>query len=82
MAAEDSTVFPAYRRMVGVRRYYKIHSPRAFTEVEVIGSRRLVHEVDAKMYPELLRIQEMLDCTNGVYEAIPSAIWSTLLNGN
>jgi hypothetical protein len=76
MAAEDSTVFPAYRRMVGVQRYYMIRSPRAFTEVELIGERKLVHEVEATMYPELVRIRQMLDLADGTYAAITAEEWA------
>lgn len=72
-------VFPAYRRMVGVQRYYKIHSPRAFTEVEMIGTRRLVHEVEATMYPELLRIQQMLEYADGVYRTMTAGEWEEVL---
>lgn len=67
--------FPAFRRMVGTRRYYRIASERSFTEVEVIGERRLAHHVEAKAYPEMLRISEMLACSDGVFERITAREW-------
>lgn len=53
--------------------FYRIDSDRAFTEIQVIGSRRVVHRVEAIAYPEMVRIQEMIRM--GVYEPLERREW-------
>ncbi|MCB0791326.1 MAG: hypothetical protein H6595_01425 [Flavobacteriales bacterium] len=55
--------FPQYRRSANGSNFYRIESEDRFTEVQVIGSRVVVHEVFATAYPELVRIRELLDGT-------------------
>ncbi len=59
----------------GGERYYAIRSPRAFTELQRIGLRWLRYEVEATVYPELVRIQEMLACTEP-YQVCTHAEWA------
>lgn len=60
--------------MVGGERLYAIHSAGRFTELQRVGSRWLKYEVEAKMYPELVRVREMLNC-NTPYVACPAEEW-------
>lgn len=53
--------FPQYRRSRDGRHAYRIEGPRAFTEVQVIGSRAVIHRVKDAAYPEQVRIREMID---------------------
>lgn len=81
-AAEDrpgnAAGFPRYRRLRGGGHYYRIDGPDRFVEVQVVGTRRLVHTVQARAYPELLRIQEMIDGAEGRYEEITANDWSAV----
>jgi len=61
--------------MAGGERYYAIHSPHRFTELQRMGARWLRYEVEATVYPELLRIREML-AMDPPYEAASAAEWA------
>ncbi len=54
--------FPQYRELVGFNRFYKIVDERNFTEIYFIGSKKMEHTIEAKQYPEMLRIKDMLEC--------------------
>ena len=64
--AEDSVLngldgdYPVYRRMQDGTRFYRIESATSFTEIQLIGSKRVVHSIKATAYPEMVRIQDML----------------------
>ena len=70
--------WPQYRRMTDGRHYYRIEGPDRFTELQRVGSRWLSHTVKATMYPEKVRIQEMLAGGDGVYEVIGQADWEAV----
>jgi hypothetical protein len=71
-------VWPQYRRMADGRHYYRVEGPDRFTELQRVGSRWLSHTVVATMYPELVRIQEMLAGGEGVYEVVEQADWDAV----
>lgn len=47
------------------RNFYRIVSATAFTEVQLIGSRSIVHDVVAAAYPERVLIADMVAMTDG-----------------
>lgn len=53
--------FPQYRKLSNNKSFYRIDSKDRFVEVQVIGQRRFAHDIEAKKYPELLRIQDMIN---------------------
>lgn len=53
--------FPQYRKLSDGKSWYKIENERNFIEIQLIGSKKIIHLVEAKQYPEMLRIMEMLD---------------------
>jgi hypothetical protein len=53
--------FPQYRKLSNEKSWYKIENERNFIEIQLVGSKKFVHLVEAKQYPEILRIMEMLD---------------------
>lgn len=65
--------------MRGAQHYYRIDGPDRFTELQVIGSKRVLHEVTAMVYPELVRIQDMLNGSDGLFELIGEQEWSAAL---
>ncbi|MFN6114996.1 MAG: hypothetical protein ACK46G_07760 [Flavobacteriales bacterium] len=73
--------WPQYRRMADGRHYYRIEGPDRFTELQRVGSRWLLHAVHATMYPEMLRIQEMLNGGEGVYMVVDGAEWEAICPG-
>ncbi|MES2555605.1 MAG: hypothetical protein V4604_05605 [Bacteroidota bacterium] len=52
--------FPQYRKLDGFKRYYEILDERTFVEVAVINDTITRQTVEAKQYPEMLRIKDML----------------------
>jgi hypothetical protein len=62
--------FPQYRKLPNDKVFYRIESQTVFTELQLVGSRILVHRVEAKQYPEKLRIMDMLGCAEPFVIAI------------
>ena len=60
--------FPQYRELKGFNRFYKIVDDRNFIEVYFIGTKVMSHEIEAKQYLEILRIQDMLKCESPFVE--------------
>ena len=57
---DKNTDFPQYRKLSNDKTFYKIQSVRLFEEVQLMGSKVFRYRVEAKQYPEMLKIQEML----------------------
>ena len=68
-------VFPVYRRSADSRHFYCIEGEDRFVEVQRIGSRRVLHQVQATQYPERLRIQEMIDGAEGRWLPVERGEW-------
>ena len=73
-------IFPQYRKHTSGKNQYKITGPEQFTEIQCLGSKTLVHEVQAKTYFEKIRIQEMLEAVPP-YLASNQAEFDALVNG-
>jgi hypothetical protein len=65
--------FPCYREMANKLSRYRISSPTTFTEVQHVGTRFIVHDVQATTYPELLRIAELIEARDGTVRPIPAS---------
>ena len=55
-----NTDFPQYRKLSNNRCFYEILDERHFKEIQLIGSRVVLHDIRAEQYPEILRIMDML----------------------
>ena len=66
----EDTSFPQYRRLVNGKAFYKIINDRRFEEIQFIGSKKQVYSIQAKQYPEMLKIQDMINCHEGIYVVI------------
>jgi hypothetical protein len=58
-------VFPQYRKLSNEKSYYKIVDDRHFEEKQRIGKQVFLLNISAEQYPEIIRIQDMLACTDG-----------------
>lgn len=65
-----------YRMLMDGRHFYRIESDSSFTEIQLIGNRRTIHEIKASQYPEKVRIQQMIELADGLYEEIDQARWA------
>jgi len=53
--------FPQYRRLEGFERFYEIIDERTFIEVVVLNGKVNRNRIEATQFPEMLRIQDMLN---------------------
>ena len=68
--------------MADGRHFYRIEGPQRFTEIQHVGKRTVVHHVEARAYPELVRIAEMIEGAAGRYTPMGSEEWEGLLPAN
>ncbi|MEZ4938229.1 MAG: hypothetical protein R2799_11615 [Crocinitomicaceae bacterium] len=68
-------VYPVYRKNSIGNSVYKIETDTKFIEKQRIGSNILIHEVEAKQYPEMLLINEMIECKPNTFEEISEEEW-------
>jgi hypothetical protein len=59
MTLEDID-FPVYRKYKNNKSYFKIINPRLFEEVQIIGAGKLLRVTEARLFPEILFIQDLL----------------------
>jgi hypothetical protein len=53
--------FPQYRKLSNEKSFYRIDDDRTFFEIQVIGKTSFLLKIEANQYPEILRIQDMLN---------------------
>lgn len=58
---DKGTGFPQYRKLSNNKVYYQIINDRCFNEIQLIGEKALLHRIEAKQYPEMLRIKDLLE---------------------
>jgi hypothetical protein len=52
--------FPVYRKYKNNKSYFKIIQPKLFEEIQLIGSKKIIKEVEAKQFPEMLFINDLI----------------------
>lgn len=72
------TDFPQYRMLSNGKSFYKITNDRHFEEIKLVGTRVFKQEFTATQYPEILRIQDMLDSMDGIYLTIDEIEWDKI----
>jgi len=55
------TGFPQYRKLSNNKVYYRILDERHFDEIQIIGKSARLFNIEAKQYPEILRIYDLLE---------------------
>ncbi len=71
--------FPQYRKLFNEKAFYKIIDDRHFDEIQLLGSRKMMYAFTAEKYPEILKIQDMLNLETGYLEC-DSKEYEGLLN--
>lgn len=64
------TQFPQYRKTTNERSFYKISNEKKLEEWQKLGSKYMVHTLNAQIYPEVLFIKDLIDNLTGNYEII------------
>lgn len=72
--------FPIYRKLKNDKAFYKINSENQLEEIQVIGSKRKYFLLDAKQYPEKLKIMDIIEGHKGLYLPFTELEWNKLLN--
>jgi hypothetical protein len=62
--------FPLYRKFSDNKTFYKIHSPKNFLEIKLMGKYYFKNEIEAKRFPEILLIDDMIKLEVGAWIAI------------
>jgi hypothetical protein len=62
--------FPVYRKLSDNKTFYKIHSPKNFLEIKLMGKFYFRNEIEAKQFPEMLLINDMIKLEVGGWIAI------------
>ena len=52
--------FPVYRKYKNNKSYFKIIHARLFEEIQVIGSKKIIKQTEAKLFPEVLFVQDLI----------------------
>jgi hypothetical protein len=60
--------FPVYRKTLNSRNFYCVSSQHEFIEIQAVGTRWVMHESVAEIYPMRLFIMDLIACTDGAYE--------------
>ena len=68
VAAMDEPRFPLYRRSANGLNWYRVDSFTRLVEVQRVGSRLLLHHLQAVAWPEQARIRELIAMLDGLVE--------------
>lgn len=61
--------FPVYRKYRNGRSFFKIIHPTLVEEVQLVGSRRVIHRLEALLYPDKVFIADLLLDRTVAFEA-------------
>ena len=73
------TSFPAYRKFPSGKSWFKIISPHEFEEIQVFGRYYTEYHLEAQIYPDHVRIADMLACKDGHWEAVSEADYDSFV---
>lgn len=75
----NGSSFPLYRCSANGLNWYRVESATEFTEVQKVGSRYVVHRVKAVIYPEKVRVMELIAAEGGHVVACEADAFETHL---
>lgn len=52
--------FPVYRKYKNGKSYFKIISREEFEEIQIVGTKKIIHLVTAKQLPEMNQIYDLV----------------------
>lgn len=79
---DKDTDFPQFRKLSNDKVFYKIINDRLFHEIQVIGTFAQLYKIEAKQYPEILKIQDMLNYSIEGFVASNQEEFEKLLDAN
>jgi len=72
--------FPVYRKYKNNKSYFKIIHPRLFEEIQVVGSRKIVKQTEAKLFPEVVFIKDLVLNYSEMADEINELEYEEILN--
>jgi hypothetical protein len=69
--------FPQYRKYPNNKSYFKVLSPSTFEEIQVMGKHKFLTRFEAKIHPDRLLIDDMLQ-GKGHWVTIPGEEYESL----
>ncbi len=76
---ENKNAYPIYRKLNNNRSFYKISSDRIFEEIQRIGTRKVHYVHEAKQYPEILFIQDLINFAHQGIEDFTEKEWEIII---
>ncbi len=73
-----NTVFPQYRKLVNNKSFYKIISDRFFEEIQLVGTLKTKYCIEAKIYPEILKIKDLIEFVDDNYILSSEKEWNQM----
>ena len=52
--------FPVYRKYKNNKSYFKIIHARLFEEIQIIGSKKIIKQTEARLFPEVLFVKDLV----------------------
>ena len=65
--------FPLYRKTPNEKSFYKISNANSMMEIQVIGSKYLLHELETKIFPEKMLVHDLITNTERHWINIPAS---------
>ena len=76
---ENLVQYPLYRKLKNNRRFYKITDSKLFEEIQIIGKKVKKISFEAKQYPDILFVLDIINLNHeGIIESSESE-WSSLI---
>ena len=70
--------FPVYRKYKNNKSYFKIIAPILFEEIQIIGNKKIVKQIEAKQFPEKIFIYDLVFNYSLMAEAIQEEEYETM----
>jgi len=74
--------FPVYRKYKNNKSYFKIIHSRLFEEIQIIGSKKVIKQTEAKLFPEVLFVQDLLKNYSEMADQISESDYQKIKEGN
>ena len=72
--------FPVYRKYKNNKSYFKILHFKLFEEIQIIGTKKIVKQIEALQYPEVIFIKDLIFDYKLMADEISELEYLTILN--
>ena len=71
--------YPIYRKLSNNQSFYKVVDSKSFEEIQIIGTKRRHQLIEAKQYPEILFVLDLIQINHaGIIESSEKE-WLTII---